>query len=82
MIEKILSVGSSVEPGYTSSYTVDTSTTKSYKFTIISVSSNDFNCAYMCFDAAISRDKASRIYYFAQITNGSTNSRNPLISCL
>ena len=70
--EKLLSVGSTVQSGYTSLYTVDTSIQNTYKLTIKSVSSNDFNYAYMCFGSV----ETSGIYYFAQITNGTSNSRN------
>jgi hypothetical protein len=70
-IEKVISSGSTVQPGYTSLYSVDTTTANIYKLTIKSVSSDDFKYAYMCYD-----DSFEENYYFGQVTSGSSNSRN------
>ena len=70
-VEKVISIGSAVESGFTSLYSVDTSTANVYKLKIKSVSSNDFKYAYMCFD-----DYSKTYYYFGQVTSGSSNSRN------
>jgi hypothetical protein len=67
-VEKVISIGSAVESGFTSLYSVDTSTANVYKLKIKSVSSNDFKYAYMCFD-----DYSNAHYYFGQVTSGSLN---------
>ena len=77
--QNILFVSFIVRRGYTSLYTVDASKingSNTYKLTIKNVTSNDFNYAYMCFDDSLDESQPSRVYYFAQITNGSSNSRN------
>ena len=79
-IEKELTIGSTVKSGYTSLYSVDTLTANTYKLTIKIVSVNDYQYAYMCYDVS-----TRGYYYFAQITSGSSNSRNfyidmPIIS--
>jgi hypothetical protein len=71
MLERSLSIGSAVQLGYTSLYSVVTSTANVYKLTIKSVSSDDYKYAYMCYD-----DLAKAYYYFGQVTSGSSNSRN------
>ena len=67
--EKIISIGSNVQSDFTSLYTIDTATPNSYRLTIKSVSSNDYGYAYKC-------EAFDSIYYIAQITSGSLNSRN------
>ena len=71
MLETIITKGSSVEAAHTSSYTIDTSISNTNKLTIKSVSSNDFTYSYECLDASVS----GPVFYFAQITNGSSTSR-------
>jgi hypothetical protein len=67
-VEKVISIGSTVKPSFTSLYSVDTSTANVYKLTIKRVSSDDFKYAYMCYDGF-----SNAYYYFGQVTSGSSD---------